>query len=585
MAFLDNIKISVKIISAVVLLAIVSAGLTIFSGTTMQPSGQRVSRELLEGDAQTRVELARVTRRIADLGYYALAVTTYAPDAPDAKKHASDLEAAYKQGMSNLANAKKFSPHRAAELEKFEKRFTELRIIAAGVANSYMQTETTSATEVKRLNDTLPLVADELRTFNQQLSKEMATAMASLSASADWSLKLIYVSSAVAILLSVLLALWISMAKISAPLDRLTRRMGSLANGDLDVEVPGQNRRDEVGTMARAVQVFKDNAVALKESEAQAETQRRAAEEERVHNEAVRAEAAREVQRVVNGLGSGLERMARGDLTYRITDDFVDEYKKVREDFNAAIDQLQDTIRNIAASSSEVSNAASEISASTSNLSQRTEEQAASIEETSASMEQISVTVKKNAENAQQANEFANETAAVADRGGEVVAQAVSAMARIEESSRKISDIISVIDEIARQTNLLGAQRRGGGGACRRSRPRLRGGRLRGAQPRATLLAGGQGHQGPHHQQLQPGAGRRGPGEQGRHLAQRDRGIDQEGGGDRRRHRGGEQSSSQPGSTRSTPRSPRWTRSRSRTRRWSRRMRRPRRRSSSSPAR
>src|SRR5262245_30759331 len=70
-------------------------------------------------------------------------------------------------------------------------------------------------------------------------------------------------------------------------------------------------------------------------------------------------------------------------------------------------------------------------------------------------MEQISVTVKNNAENAQQANEFANETAAVADRGGEVVAQAVAAMARIEESSRKISDIISVIDEIARQTNLL----------------------------------------------------------------------------------------------------------------------------------
>ena len=102
-----------------------------------------------------------------------------------------------------------------------------------------MQTETTSATDVKRLNETLPVVADELRTFNQQLSKEMATAMSAVSASADWSLMLVYVSSAVAILLSVLLALWISMAKISAPLDRLARRMGSLANGDLAVDVAG----------------------------------------------------------------------------------------------------------------------------------------------------------------------------------------------------------------------------------------------------------------------------------------------------------------------------------------------------------
>jgi methyl-accepting chemotaxis protein len=454
MAFLDNIKISVKTIGCVLLLAIVSAGLIAFSGLTMNRMDHEFS-QLLEGDAQTRVELARVTRRISDLGYYALAVTTYAPDAPEAKKHASELEASFKQGMSNLANAKKFSPKRKAELEKFEKSFTELRVLAAGVANSYMQTETTNASEVKRLNETLPVVADELRTFNQQLSKEMATAMAAANAAGESAVMLIYSLGAAGILFSLLLALWISTVKIAKPLNQLAQRMGTLAGGDLAVEIDGQNRRDEVGAMAKAVQVFKDNAVALKESEAQAAEQRRAAEEERARNEAVRAEAARQVQKVVNGLGAGLERMATGDLTYRITDEFVDEYKKVQEDFNAAIAQLQDTIASIALSSNEVSNAASEISASTSDLSQRTEEQAASIEQTSASMEQISVTVKKNAENAQQANQFANDTAAVADRGGAVVAEAISAMSRIEESSRKISDIISVIDEIARQTNLL----------------------------------------------------------------------------------------------------------------------------------
>jgi methyl-accepting chemotaxis protein len=88
-------------------------------------------------------------------------------------------------------------------------------------------------------------------------------------------------------------------------------------------------------------------------------------------------------------------------------------------------------------------------------LSQRTEEQAASLEETSASMEEIAVTVKNNANNAQQANRSAGATREVADRGGQVVAKAVDAMSQIEGSSRKISDIIGVIDEIARQTNLL----------------------------------------------------------------------------------------------------------------------------------
>ena len=168
-----------------------------------------------------------------------------------------------------------------------------------------------------------------------------------------------------------------------------------------------------------------------------------------------RAAAAAQVKHVVDALGEGLEQLAKGALTYRITEEFADEYKKVQDDFNAAISQLQETIGSIVTSTREVSNAAGEISSSTTDLSQRTEEQAASLEETSASMEEISATVKQNAENAQQANQFATGTREVGDRGGEVVAEAVKAMSRIEDSSRKISDIIGVIDEIARQTNLL----------------------------------------------------------------------------------------------------------------------------------
>jgi methyl-accepting chemotaxis protein len=138
-----------------------------------------------------------------------------------------------------------------------------------------------------------------------------------------------------------------------------------------------------------------------------------------------------------------------------LNEDFAAEYKQVQVDFNTAIENLRDTIDAIATATGEVASAAAEISTSTTDLSHRTEEQAAGLEQTSASMEQISVTVKNNAENAQRAADFTASTREIADRGGEVVAQAISAMSRIEESSRKISDIISVIDEIARQTNLL----------------------------------------------------------------------------------------------------------------------------------
>ena len=144
------------------------------------------------------------------------------------------------------------------------------------------------------------------------------------------------------------------------------------------------------------------------------------------------------------------------DMTQRIPlEGKSGDIAQLCEGVNGLLDTMTDILVDIKTAASEVNNASSEISASTTDLSQRTEEQASSLEETSASMEEMSATVKKNAENAQQANQSANETAAVADRGGAVVSQAVTAMSKIEESSRKISDIISVIDEIARQTNLL----------------------------------------------------------------------------------------------------------------------------------
>jgi methyl-accepting chemotaxis protein len=161
------------------------------------------------------------------------------------------------------------------------------------------------------------------------------------------------------------------------------------------------------------------------------------------------------IDKVLNDLMDMFGALAEGDFRRRITTDYAGSFGALKNDANAMADRVGRIIGDIKTSTREVTNAAAEISSSTTDLSQRTEEQAASLEETSASMEEISATVKKNAENALQANQSASGTREVADRGGHVVAKAIDAMARIEDSSRKISDIIGVIDEIARQTNLL----------------------------------------------------------------------------------------------------------------------------------
>jgi methyl-accepting chemotaxis protein len=244
-------------------------------------------------------------------------------------------------------------------------------------------------------------------------------------------------------------------AFVIRPLTKLTSDMQVLSAGNFAVDVKSVERGDEIGEMARAVNVFKENAIALERSKEAATEQERQIAEQRERARQQELDAAKRVADVVEGLSRGLERLAQGDLTYRVNDAWSEEYRKVQQDFNVAIDQLQGTLSSILDSTREVANASAEISASTSSLSQRTEEQAASLEETSASMEQIAATVRKNSESAQYANSLMRGTRDVAGRGGEVVSQAVSAMSRIEESSRRISDIISVIDEIARQTNLL----------------------------------------------------------------------------------------------------------------------------------
>jgi methyl-accepting chemotaxis protein len=295
---------------------------------------------------------------------------------------------------------------------------------------------------------------DVLKALEDRLTADFATVVNEVASEARWAfwslLALFLALLAVTVSLSAVV-----MRSITRPIGQLVGAMRELSQGHNDIAIPGADRGDEIGHMARAVLVFRNAAVEKVRLEGETAEQRRQSEEERRRNAEAQANAAEEQAQAMQALAGGLARLAEGDLRVRLAEGFTETYAQIREDFNTTIARLEETIQSIATSTREVASTAAEISTSTTDLSQRTEEQAASLEETSASMEEISVTVKKNAENAQQANQFAAGTREVADRGGAVVAQAVSAMARIEESSRKISDIISVIDEIARQTNLL----------------------------------------------------------------------------------------------------------------------------------
>ncbi|PHV14223.1 chemotaxis protein [Janthinobacterium sp. BJB303] len=144
-----------------------------------------------------------------------------------------------------------------------------------------------------------------------------------------------------------------------------------------------------------------------------------------------------------------------GDLTRRLDASGVDELAQIAGAFNRFIDKIAAVLVKIRTASESVKVSSSEIAAGNQDLSSRTEEQASSLEETAASMEELTSTVKQNADNARQANQMAQSASGVASKGGQVVAQVVDTMASINDSSKKIVDIISVIDGIAFQTNIL----------------------------------------------------------------------------------------------------------------------------------
>ncbi len=238
------------------------------------------------------------------------------------------------------------------------------------------------------------------------------------------------------------------------PILDVTRALERLAKGDLSVEPPHTGRKDEMGLMARALYAFRQ-AVADRESELAATDERARIEEERRAMELRRARAEEEQGAVVAALGLGLSRLSDGDLTFRLQEPLAPEYERLRENFNGALDQLEQTLLSVRQAASGIHTGTEEISHAADDLSRRTEHQAASLEETAAALDEVTATVRKAAQGAIDAREAADQASGEAERSGAIVTETNAAMGAIERSSTEISQIIGVIDEIAFQTNLL----------------------------------------------------------------------------------------------------------------------------------
>lgn len=242
---------------------------------------------------------------------------------------------------------------------------------------------------------------------------------------------------------------------LKGPIGQITSIMRRLAEGFLDTRISGEGRSDEIGDIARALGIFKENALSKIRIEAESEQQRSRAELDRERNDADRQDLYKQIDFAVGALASGLERLAKGDLSQKIDSPFTGRLEQLRQDFNASLARLQHTLGHIRDNARSIQQSGAEMLQSADSLSKRTESQAASLEETAAAVEQVTSTVLSSAERAHEADQVVRDTKLSADSSAEVVHSAMSAMVRIEVASQQISLIVEVIDDISFQTNML----------------------------------------------------------------------------------------------------------------------------------
>ncbi|GGF40095.1 hypothetical protein GCM10011321_33700 [Youhaiella tibetensis] len=314
---------------------------------------------------------------------------------------------------------------------------------------------------------------------------------ATLSAAVNEARWTIVALSALCVLAAAAIVFGLMKVLVGKPLNRLGDTVEVMAAGNYEVTVPGTERIDEIGTLSRAVEVFRENGLKVAQM-TEAEAVRIIADKEartrmmgelrdafgNVVNAAVEGDFTRRVDasfpdaelndiassinnlvttvdRGLSETGEVLSALAETNLTRRVEGQYQGAFARLKGDTNAVADKLTEIVGQLKATSQALKTATGEILSGANDLSERTTKQAATIEETSAAMEQLATTVLQNANRAKDASDNAADVTRTAEQGGQVMGQANEAMERIETSSSKISNIIGMIDDIAFQTNLL----------------------------------------------------------------------------------------------------------------------------------
>ncbi|WP_035201516.1 methyl-accepting chemotaxis protein [Agrobacterium tumefaciens] len=372
------------------------------------------------------------------------------------------LSGKFRSAARNIETAIEILP---PELQMEDIRSAVQRLLAPGLGDrSIFAVRNEEIALTEDLNKTLRANQERIIALSGQIESLVKSAQASsavqISSSSETVTKTRFYLALLAVFsvaVSVAIAWGYVGNNLLRRLSSIHRAISALAEGNLNFELPAKEafRNDELGGIAKSVSVFRQNASAKLQAEKEVADQKRFSEQERERNAQQTAEAAQELEFVLDRIGTSLSQLANGDLHCEINAAFPVEYQKLKLDFNNAIGSLNDTITLIVSSTGSIRKSSTDISKAASELSARSETQAASLEETAAALSEMTANLERTADGAARARKIVEQATADANQSTQVVGRSLEAMSQIAASSEQISQIIGIINDIAFQTNLL----------------------------------------------------------------------------------------------------------------------------------
>jgi methyl-accepting chemotaxis protein len=361
--------------------------------------------------------------------------------------------------------------------------FTQIRTMVSVAATPAGQDLPVMKAELAKVLEAQKLVTATVKEHSNYSANTLAGAREHALSASGFTMMVLILTAAFCIIAGVVVSFVLARRGIVNPIRSLTAIMTEMASGKLAGLIPGTTREDEIGEMARALQIFHANQQQMRAMEAQeaalhAQSKDLQSSISSIVSAAVAGDFSRRISKAyedgdlqnfagsVNELVESVDRgvtevrrviasLSKADLSEEMRGDFQGAFAELQSNVNATMASLRATMQGIRSAAGNITDNSGELSASANQLARRTEQQAAALEETAAALDQITTTVRTSTERAGEASQMVRETKESADKSGDIVLNAIDAMGRIEQSSQEISQIISVIDEIAFQTNLL----------------------------------------------------------------------------------------------------------------------------------